>query len=120
MSRVQLLAFTSADFDTWYPLWRGYQAFYKVDIAEDVSRTTWERLLDPQEPMNGTFALVDGAALGIVHFIEHRIGLIMLIAASLLAIAVSLVAPQWAMLAYLVNLLDGPLRWFMRRQREAA
>jgi hypothetical protein len=37
-----------------------------------------------------------------------------------LAIAVSLVTPKWAMMAYLFNLLDGPWRWFFRRRRAAA
>ncbi len=31
---------------SWLPLWRGYQAFYKVDIPADVSAVTWARLLD--------------------------------------------------------------------------
>jgi GNAT superfamily N-acetyltransferase len=60
------------DHDSWYPLWRGYQAFYKVDIAEEVSATTFERLLDPKEPMNGTLAWQGSRAVGMVHYIEHR------------------------------------------------
>jgi GNAT superfamily N-acetyltransferase len=60
------------DRDSWYPLWRGYQAFYKVDIAEEVSATTFERLLDPKEPMNGTLAWQGSRAVGMVHYIEHR------------------------------------------------
>ena len=48
--------------------------------------------------------------------IEHRLGLFMLIAASVLAIVMSVIVPKWAMLAYLVNLLDGPLRMFLRRR----
>lgn len=72
MSALELRPFTPNDFDTWYPLWRGYQEFYKVDIAESVSRLTWERLLDPQEPMHGMFAFDDDTALGMVHYIEHR------------------------------------------------
>jgi hypothetical protein len=52
--------------------------------------------------------------------LEQRIGLIMLVTASVLAIAVSLVTPKWAMMAYLFNLLDGPWRWFFRRRRAAA
>jgi GNAT superfamily N-acetyltransferase len=60
------------DHDSWYPLWRGYQAFYKVDIAKEVSATTFERLLDPKEPMNGTLAWQGSRAVGMVHYIEHR------------------------------------------------
>lgn len=60
------------DHDAWYPLWRGYQAFYKVDIAKEVSATTFERLLDPKEPVNGTLAWQGSRAVGMVHTIEHR------------------------------------------------
>lgn len=72
MPDLRLRAFDAADFDLWYPLWRGYQDFYRVDIAEDVSRLTWQRLLDPAEPMHGTFACEGEVPLGFVHYIEHR------------------------------------------------
>ena len=29
------------DHDAWMPLWKGYQAFYKVVIPDEVSRVTW-------------------------------------------------------------------------------
>jgi len=72
MKETALRDFTHHDFDAWYPLWRGYQAFYKADIPVETSRVTWARLLDPAEPMHGTFAIADGRAVGIVHYIEHR------------------------------------------------
>lgn len=60
------------DHDAWMPLWRGYQEFYKVNIAADVSATTFERLLDPKEPMNCTLAWQGSRAVGLVHYIQHR------------------------------------------------
>ena len=60
------------EFATWMPLWRGYQAFYKVDLAEDVSRTTWQRFFVDAEPMHCDFAEVDGVVRGLVHSIDHR------------------------------------------------
>src|SRR5690349_3867852 len=60
------------DHDAWMPLWRGYQAFYKVDIAKEVSATTFARLLDPAEPVNGALAWQGKRAAGLVHYIEHR------------------------------------------------
>lgn len=62
----------AADYDAWLALWRGYQAFYKADIAEAVTRITWARLLDPAEPMQCTLAVLDGRAVGLVHTISHR------------------------------------------------
>jgi len=39
MSPIHICAARPADFDTWLPLWRGYQAFYNVDIANAVMCT---------------------------------------------------------------------------------
>ena len=61
-----------ADFDAWLTLWRGYQAFYQVDIAEAVTQSTWSRLLEPSEPMHGALAVAHGKAVGLVHFLFHR------------------------------------------------
>ena len=63
---------TAADHDAWLPLWRGYQSFYKVDLPEATTRTTWQRLLDPAEPMHLALAELGGGVVGMVHFIEHR------------------------------------------------
>jgi len=51
---------------------------------------------------------------------DDQLGLVVLVVASLLAVAISLVAPQWAMLGFLLNLIDGPLRIWMRRRRPTA
>ena len=67
-----LRPFAAPDFENWYPLWRAYQEFYKTDIALETSQITWQRLLDPNEPMHGAFAEVNGNPVGIVHYIEHR------------------------------------------------
>lgn len=62
------------DRDAWHPLWRGYQSFYRVDIAEAATAVAWERLLDPAEPMGGALALdaATGAAVGVAHWVFHR------------------------------------------------
>jgi GNAT superfamily N-acetyltransferase len=72
MSTIQVRAAREDEFDTWYPLWRGYQAFYKADIGIDVSRTTWQRFFDPTEPMHCDLVEVDGTVQGLVHSIDHR------------------------------------------------
>lgn len=65
-------ALSAQDREAWLPLWRGYQSFYRVDIAEAVSAVTWARLLDPAEPMGGALAWKEGEAVGLVHHIRHR------------------------------------------------
>lgn len=60
------------DVDDWLRLWAGYQEFYKVAIAGDVTGHTWARFLDPQEPMHCELAVRDGKPVGLVHYIFHR------------------------------------------------
>jgi GNAT superfamily N-acetyltransferase len=60
------------DRDAWLPLWRGYQSFYKVDLSGPVTDTTWQRLIDPAEPVDGALAWRGAEALGLVHHIRHR------------------------------------------------
>lgn len=63
-----------SDHAQWLPLWRGYQAFYKVDLGDAVTQTTWGRFFDPNEPMHCAVAERegDGALVGLVHYLFHR------------------------------------------------
>jgi GNAT superfamily N-acetyltransferase len=69
---IQVRPLGAGDHSLWLPLWRGYQAFYKVDIPAEVSAVTWARLLDPAEPMGGALAWDGPQAVGLVHHIRHR------------------------------------------------
>jgi len=69
---VTIRALKAADFDTWLPLWRGYQKFYETEIPADVTRITWERMLDGHEPVFGALAFSGERAVGIVHWLYHR------------------------------------------------
>ena len=65
-----------ADFAAWTPLWRGYNAFYgrtgDTALPEVVTRTTWQRFLDPQEPVFALVADDHGSLLGLAHYLFHR------------------------------------------------
>jgi hypothetical protein len=56
----------------WEPLWKGYQAFYKVVISDQTTAATWARLHDPAEPMEVLGAYLDERLCGIVHYLFHR------------------------------------------------
>ncbi len=60
------------DHEDWSRLWHGYQAFYRVDIPASTSRVTWDRLLNPGEPMTGALAVAEGRCVGLVHHVRHR------------------------------------------------
>lgn len=71
MTRIEPLK--TGDYEEWLPLWRGYQAFYEVDIPEETTRVTFARLNDAGEPMGAFLARDDaGRAVGMVHWIMHR------------------------------------------------
>ncbi len=69
---MQIRMIEKGDHDQWLPLWKAYQVFYKTDIPEATTRRTWARFLDSQEPVHCAVAEIDGALVGIVHYIFHR------------------------------------------------
>ena len=56
----------------WEPLWKGYQAFYKVDLPSDVTNLTWRRFFDGIEPVHALIAEEGDALIGLVHYLFHR------------------------------------------------
>lgn len=72
MSDVQIKPVTQADHAQWLPLWQAYLKFYKTELPDKVSESTWQRLLDANEPTHAALAWQDGKAVGMVHFIYHR------------------------------------------------
>lgn len=64
----------SGDREQWLGLWRGYLAFYESDVPDAVTGLTWQRILDPEAPIQGLCAATpDGRILGIVHYLFHPV-----------------------------------------------
>lgn len=55
----------------WRRLWTGYVAFYKSEVAEDVTAATWRRLFMPGSGMVGRMAECDGTVSGFTLSIVH-------------------------------------------------
>jgi GNAT superfamily N-acetyltransferase len=73
MTSLQIRPLAAADRAAWEPLWKGYQDFYQVDLSE-VTDLTWQRFLDPDEPIHALGAFDEGRLVGIVHYVFHRSG----------------------------------------------
>ncbi len=67
---------TPDDFLQWLPLWEDYNGFYErkgpTALSPDITRTTWARFFDADEPMHVLVADDGGQLLGLVHYIFHR------------------------------------------------
>jgi GNAT superfamily N-acetyltransferase len=72
MSEIVVRPIRREDFDAWLPLWRGYLAFYKADVAEEVTRLTFSRFFDAYEPMHAFVAGREGRLIGVVQYLYHR------------------------------------------------
>jgi GNAT superfamily N-acetyltransferase len=64
------------DFAAWTPLWDGYNAFYgrsgPTALDPAITRTSWERFFDPNEPVFALVAEGPDALVGLAHFLFHR------------------------------------------------
>jgi GNAT superfamily N-acetyltransferase len=64
------------DFGQWKTLWDGYNAFYGREgltaLPGEITRTTWARFFDEQEPVHALVAQSSGELVGLVHYLFHR------------------------------------------------
>jgi len=72
VSDVEIRLVTAADHDAWLPLWKAYLTFYKTELPDAVTESTWQRFLDSNEPTHAALAWENDKAVGMVHFIYHR------------------------------------------------
>lgn len=62
------------DYLDWEKLWQAYLSFYRVTLAEDVTRETWNRLHDDTFDIHGLGAADESdKIIGIVHFLYHPV-----------------------------------------------
>jgi GNAT superfamily N-acetyltransferase len=75
-SSLHIRPVVDGDFPAWHPLWDGYNAFYGREgptaLPEDITRITWQRFLDPAEPMFALVAEDQGRIVGLAHYLFHR------------------------------------------------
>lgn len=60
-----------SDRSVWSRLWSDYLEFYGADLDEIVTAALWERILDPEVPIHGLVAEIEGEVMGFVHFFAH-------------------------------------------------
>ncbi len=79
---VSVRPVTAEDYAAWRPLWDGYNAYYgrfgATALPEHITASTWQRFLDPAEPVHCLVAQEEGegsgkgALLGLTHYLFHR------------------------------------------------
>ena len=60
------------DFDAWHQLWMAYLRFYRADVTEETTTTTFQRLVRQQGDLVGLVATGDTPELlGFAHLVFH-------------------------------------------------
>jgi len=71
--QINIRAITTADYDQLLPLWQDYNAFYgrqnDTALRDVITATTWTRLFDDNAPAYGLVAEIDGAVVGLAHYL---------------------------------------------------
>lgn len=68
MSALNIRPFNLQDFPAWLSLWNGNNDGVRNEV---VTTETWARLIDPAFPVYGLGAEVNGALVGLVHYVLH-------------------------------------------------
>ena len=69
---IQIRPVDEHEREAWNPLWAGYLAFYRTELAGGTSDLTWMRFHDPDEPIFALGGYVDGKLAGFAHYLFHR------------------------------------------------
>jgi GNAT superfamily N-acetyltransferase len=76
MAALVVRGVAAGDFDAWKPLWDGYNAFYgrsgETALPEAITRSTWARFFEVDEPVHALVAEREGQLLGLAHYLFHR------------------------------------------------
>jgi len=71
---IEIRPLIAADKSEWLVLWKGYLTYYEADVSDEVTETTWQRLLDKDFGIEGLCATDEnGKLLGLVHFLYHPV-----------------------------------------------
>jgi GNAT superfamily N-acetyltransferase len=67
---------TRSDYEQWLPLWDGYNAFYgrsgPTALDGEITRMTWARFFDADEPVYALVTERGDRLLGLAHYLFHR------------------------------------------------
>lgn len=69
---VEIRPATPADEAAWRALWADYLAFYRVDLAPEITDATWRRVFDPASALGMLVAEEDGRLLGFALHLAHE------------------------------------------------
>ena len=76
MNETAVRGIEKHDYDQWLSLFAGYNAFYgragATALPVEVIETTWQRFLEPTEPVHALVAEHNGVLVGLAHYLFHR------------------------------------------------
>lgn len=71
-AEINVRRLRAADHDRWLDLWRGYLAFYRAPLTDEVTELTFERLCAGELGMVGLVAVTpDDEPVGLAHLVFH-------------------------------------------------
>lgn len=67
----ELVPIRDSDYAAWRVLWDGYLEFYESELPQDITDTTFSRILRGE--INGVLAkTADGEVIGLAHWLTHH------------------------------------------------
>ena len=61
-----------SDEPAWRELWKGYCDFYQAQVSDEVTKRTWQRILDPDSQIMCVVAEVEGQVYGFANCVVHE------------------------------------------------
>lgn len=59
-----------SDYEQWKTLWKSYLAFYEATLREEITESTWQKLL-ANHAMQGLGVIIDNKLVAFAHLVFH-------------------------------------------------
>ena len=66
--KIDIIPLTEDHYHDWRKLYQGYAEHYQVALTDAGVAATWGWLRDPQHPVSGVVAAVEGKLVGLAHY----------------------------------------------------
>jgi GNAT superfamily N-acetyltransferase len=70
-SNLTIRRLVQDDFDSWESLWQDYLRFYRADLSDEITRHTFDRVVDETHGLVGLVAQGEQGLVGLAHLVFH-------------------------------------------------
>lgn len=71
INHIRIRAACAEDESIWREMWENYNVFYGAKVPQDITTSTWNRIIDPKSSIKALIVLDDSGVIGFANYVLH-------------------------------------------------